>query len=173
MILETQRLILREMTETDFDALYAILSDAETMRHYPAPFDAARVHAWIARNQQRYAEHGFGLWTVIWKDTGELIGDCGLTLQNIDGEMLPEVGYHIRRDLWRRGFGSEAARAVRDWAFVHTEYDRLFSYMKHTNTASGAVAMAMGMRHIKDYPDPVNGTSRAFAISRAEWQKQA
>ena len=62
MQIETNRLILREMSPADFDALYAILSDAETMQHYPTPFDAEKVHGWIARNMERYRTDGFGLW---------------------------------------------------------------------------------------------------------------
>ena len=75
-----------------------------------------------------------------------MIGDCGITIQKIDGEMLPEIGYHIHKKYWRKGFGSEAARAVRDWAFAHTKYDCLYSYMKYTNLASYATAIAIGMK---------------------------
>ena len=124
-IIETQRLFLREMTAADYDALYAVLADADIMRHYPYAFDEARVRGWIERNVARYREYGFGLWAVCLKETGEMIGDCGLTLQNIDGEMLPEIGYHIRRDCQRKGYAKEAAAAVRDWAFGHTDYPAL------------------------------------------------
>lgn len=117
IILETPRLLLREYVPEDFNALYEILSDPETMRHYPAPFDARRVKGWIDWNLQNYAEYGFGLWAVGRKESGAFIGDCGITLQNIDGEMLPEIGYHIHKNCWRHGYGTEAARAVRDWAF--------------------------------------------------------
>ena len=123
IMLETQRLLLREYTSDDFDALYEIMSDAETMQHYPAPFDEARTRRWIEWNLENYAKYGFGLWAVVLKETGEFIGDCGITIQNIDGEMLPEIGYHIHKKYWRRGFAKEAARAVRDWAFQNTDYD--------------------------------------------------
>ena len=67
------------------------------MTHYPAPFDEARTRRWIDWNLENYMQYGFGLWAVVLKETGEFIGDCGLTLQNIDGEMLPEIGYHIHK----------------------------------------------------------------------------
>ena len=171
MRIETERLILRELTPEDFDALYEIFSDAETMRHYPAPFTAEKTRDWIARNRQRYGQYGFGLWAVVRRDTGECIGDCGLTLQEIDGETLPEIGYHIHKALWRRGYGKEAARAVRDWAFANTPYDTLYSYMKYTNAASYGTAIANGMKKIKEYPDPKNTLSYAYAITRAEWER--
>ena len=88
MIIETERLILREYTFEDFDSLYEILSDKETMEHYPAPFDEENVRGWIQWNIENYAKYGFGLWAVVLKETGEMIGDCGITIQNIDDELL-------------------------------------------------------------------------------------
>ncbi len=170
LIIETDRLLLREYTMDDFDALYEILSDPETMQHYPAPYDEARTRYWIEWSLENYAKYGFGLWAVVLKETGEFIGDCGITIQNIDGEMLPEIGYHIHKKYWRRGFAKEAARAVRDWAFRNTKYDTLYSYMKHTNIGSWSTAMANGMRKVKEYPDPKNTISYAFAITRSEWE---
>lgn len=167
MRLETDRLVLREMVPEDFEALYAILSDPETMWHYPAPFDAERVRRWIAWNRENYARYGFGLWSVLLKGGG-VIEDCGLTMQNIDGEQLPEIGYHIRRDHWRRGFAREAAATVRDWAFQNTDYDALYAYMKYDNIASMATARAIGMRKVREYPDPVNGISCVYRIAREE-----
>ena len=109
------------------------------------------------------------MWAVVLKETDNFIGDCGLTLQTIDGDLLPEIGYHIHKEYWRRGFGSEAARAVRDWAFEHTEYDCPYSYMKHTNIGSCSIAIENGMKKIKEYPDKKNGISYAYAITRKEW----
>ena len=170
-ILETERLLLREYVIEDFDALYEILSDEETMRHYPAPFDADRVRRWITWNLDNYQKYGFGLWAVVLKETGKLIGDCGVTMQNIDGELLPEIGYHIHKKYWRRGFAKEAARAVRDWVFANTEYDEIYSYMKYTNVASCSTAVANGMKKVKEYPDPKNTISYAYSITRDEWRK--
>ena len=116
-MIETERLLLREYTMDDFDALYEIMSDPETMQHYPAPFDEARTRRWIEWNIENYEQYGFGLWAVVLKETGMFIGDCGITIQNIDGDMLPEIGYHINKRYWRQGFAKEAAIAVRNWVF--------------------------------------------------------
>ena len=167
-ILETERLFLREMSMDDYGALYAVLADPAVSEHYPYTFDEARVRAWIERNMARYRENGFGLWAVCLKDTGEMIGDCGLTLQNIEGEMLPEIGYHIRRDRQRKGYAREAAAAVRDWAFAHTDYPALYSYCKYTNVASFRTAESIGMRFDREYPDGANGITHVSAIRRED-----
>ena len=166
MILETERLYLREYTPEDFDAIYAILSDPETMQHYPAPFDAERVRGWIAWNLDNYRRYGFGLWAVVLKETGAFIGECGVTMQQIDGETLPEIGYHIAKQHWRRGCAKEAAAAVRDWFFRHTDCNAVCACMKHTNTASYRTALSIGMQKKKAFPDPVNGVSVLCMIDR-------
>ena len=169
-MIETERLYLREYTTDDFDALYEILSDPETMRHYPSPFDRERTENWILWNLGNYEKYGFGLWAVVLKETNGFIGDCGITIQDIDGEMLPEIGYHIHKKYWRRGFAKEAARAARDWAFRNTPYDAVYACMKYTNAASCSTAAACGMRKVKEYPDPKNTVSFAYAITRTEWE---
>ena len=157
------------MDMDDYDALYQVLADPDSMQHYPYTFDEARVRDWIERNQKRYCENGFGLWAVCLKETGEMIGDCGLTLQNINGEMLPEIGYHIRRDRQRMGYAKEAAKAVRDWAFRNTDHPALYSYCKHTNTPSIKTAEAIGMRFDCEYPDAVNEITHVSVILRKDW----
>ncbi len=170
MITETKRLILREYNFEDFDTLYEILSDKETMEHYPKPYDEKAVRGWIQWNIENYDKYGFGLWAVVLKETGKMIGDCGITIQNIDGDLLPEIGYRIHKNYWRNGFGSEAARAVRDWAFENTEYDRLYSYMKYTNVASYSTASAIGMKKVKEYHDEINRVLYVYAITREDWK---
>lgn len=168
IIIETDRLFLREMNMDDFDALYAVLGDSEIMQHYPYTFDEERVRSWIERNMNRYIENGFGLWAVCLKETGEMIGDCGLTLQNIDGEMLPEIGYHIRRDCQKKGYAKEAAAAVRDWTFANTDYPAIYSYCKYTNEPSYKTAEAIGMHFEKEYPDEANKITHVSVICRED-----
>ncbi|MCR5848751.1 MAG: GNAT family N-acetyltransferase [Lachnospiraceae bacterium] len=169
MILEIERLFLREMDPDDFDALYKVLADPEIMMHYPYDFDEKRVRDWIERNMNRYRENGFGLWAVCLKETGEMIGDCGLTLQNIEGKMLPEIGYHIRKDCQHKGYAKEAAAAVRDWAFENTDYPSLYSYCKYTNVPSYKTAEAIGMHFEKEYPDEANEITHVSVIHRKDW----
>lgn len=169
MQFETCRLLLREMTESDFNALYAVLADSDIMQHYPYTFDKARVLGWIECNIERYSIFGFGLWAVVLKETGEMIGDCGLTMQLINGTIKPEIGYHIAKVHQRKGYAKEAAMAVRDWAFTNTPFNTLYSYMKSTNVPSAATAKANGMKKIFEYTDGENELTSIYAITRSQW----
>ena len=129
-MLTTERLILREMNHNDFDALYRVLADSDIMRHYPHTFDEKRGRFWIDRNLERYRVLGFGLWAVTLSDTGEMIGDCGLTMRNVNGFIRHEIGYHIARVHQKNGYASEAARgsrlrvqgdAVQEYLLLHEE----------------------------------------------------
>lgn len=169
-LLETGRLFLREMTPDDFAALYTILADSDIMQHYPYTFDESRVRHWIDRNIERYKTDGFGLWAVCLRETGEMIGDCGLTLQNIHGQIQPEIGYHIAKAHQRRGYAKEAAQAVRDWAFENTGFDMLYSYMKSTNLPSIATAKANGMTFLEEYTDSEGEQTVVYGINRRIWK---
>ena len=165
-MIETERLILREYKREDFDALYEIMSDPQTMEHYPAPFSQEKTCGWIEWNLDNYKKYGFGLWAVVLKETGQFIGDCGITIQNIDGQALPEIGWHINRKFQRKGYAKEAASAVRDWAFANTDYPALYSYCKYTNAASIKTAESIGMKFLKEYPDEVNKITHVSVIKR-------
>lgn len=171
LIIETPRLILREMTQDDFSALYAVLADSDIMSHYPYTFDENRVRNWINCNIERYNTFGFGLWAVCLKDSGEMIGDCGLTMQNINGSISSEIGYHIRADKQRQGYASEAAIAVRDWVFENTPFNRIYSYMKSNNLPSQKTAMAYGCHKLCEFIDRENESTSVYEITRQDWEK--
>lgn len=144
-ILETPRLRLRKFTLEDSTALARVLSDPETMRYYPAPIDFAGVEQWIERNCRRYQDDGVGLWAMEVMSNSELIGDCGIIVQQVEGERLYEIGYHLRRDLWHQGLATEAAIACRDWAFAHLKTERVISLIRPDNLPSQRVAERNGM----------------------------
>lgn len=171
MQLETNRLILREYTRADFDDLYEILSDEETMMHYPKPFDESKVKSWIEWNIHNYDVFGFGLWAVVLKENGQMIGDCGITMQNINGKIKPEIGYHIHKKYQRQGYASEAAIRCRDYIFKHTPFNKIYAYMKYTNVGSYSVAIKNGMKLIEEFEDPINTITKVYAINREEWEK--
>lgn len=145
MILETERLYLRELEQEDFPALCKILQDEKTMYAYEGAFSEEEVQEWLDRQLARYKKYGFGLWAVIRKESDELIGQCGLTMQPWkDGEVL-EIGYLFRRDCWHRGYAAEAARACKQYAFETLGAKEVCSIIRDTNTASQNVALRNGM----------------------------
>lgn len=128
------------------------------------------VRNWIIKNINRYENFGFGLWAVVLKETGEMIGDCGITMQIIKNEIKPEIGYHIRKDCQRKGYASEAARACRDWAFTNTPFKTMYSYMKYTNIGSYSTAIANGMHQVDEFEDEINKITKVYAITKEEWK---
>lgn len=159
------------MCEDDYDALYAVLADSDIMQHYPYIFDETRVRGWISRNIERYNIFGFGLWAVVMKDSGKVIGDCGLTMQNINGQIKPEIGYHIRKDCQRKGYAKEAATAVRNWTFENTPIQTVYSYMKSANVGSYSTARSIGMCKVDEFTDAENKSTAVYAIKRDEWER--
>ena len=144
-ILETERLALRELTEGDYADLCLILQDEETMYAYEGAFDDAEARDWLERQMARYKKWGFGLWAVVLKETGELIGQCGLTMQSWKDREVLEVGYLFRRAYWHQGYATEAARACKAYAFEVLKADEVCSIIRDTNTASWRVALRNGM----------------------------
>ena len=171
MILETKRLILRPITHADFDSWAEILTDPETMRFYASPYDRSGVQRWIDWTLSNYSRYGFGLWALILKETGEFIGDCGITMQNIHGQMLPEVGYHLNKRFHRQGYGSEAAAACVRWGFENRDFPALYSYMTSPNIPSRRTAMKCGMQFVEEYLDEVHELTSVYRITREAWQQ--
>ena len=144
-ILETERLRLRELSRADLDFVADMLGDAEVMRFYQKPLGRAEAEAWIARQTERYARDGHGLWLVEDRATGRPVGTVGLIAQVVDGAVEPEVGYLVHRPHWKRGYAAEAALAVRDHAFGALGKAHVISLVRPANLPSQAVARRMGM----------------------------
>jgi RimJ/RimL family protein N-acetyltransferase len=145
-ILTTQRLILREMSSVDLDDFAALLGDESVMRYYPRPKTRSEAQGWIDWNQRLDRDHGFGLWAVILRSTGEFVGDCGLTLQRVDDAEEIEVGYHVRASLQGNGYATEAASAARDFARDRLGLHRLIAIINPANQPSQSVARKIGLK---------------------------
>lgn len=145
MILATERLYLREMEQNDFNSLCKILQDEETMYAYEGAFSDIEVREWLVRQILRYQKWGFGLWAVILKETDEMIGQCGLTMQPWKDKEVLEIGYHLQRIYWHNGYALEAAKACKQYAFETLNAEEVCSIIRDTNTASQNVAIRNGM----------------------------
>lgn len=172
MILETQRLCMREMKQSDYAALCKMLQDEEVMYAYEHAFDDTEVQAWLDNQLKRYSNCGFGLWAVIWKETDEMIGQCGLTMQDCNNKQVLEIGYLFQKAFWHNGYACEAAIACKEYAFKILNADEVFSIIRDTNIASQNVAMRNGMnandKIVKHYYG-VDMPHLVYSIKRSQW----
>ncbi|MCI9565115.1 MAG: GNAT family N-acetyltransferase [Eubacterium sp.] len=145
MIFETERLYLREMNQSDFKALSKILQDEETMYAYEGAFNDEEVQEWLDRQISRYHKWDFGLWAVVLKETDEMIGQCGLTMQLWKDKEVLEIGYLFQRKYWHRGYATEAAKACKKYAFEVLDANEVCSIIRDTNVASQNVAVRNNM----------------------------
>lgn len=148
-ILRTQRLYLRELTKDDYADLCEILQDEETMYAYEHAFSDSEAQEWLDKQLMRYKNDGFGLWAVIDISSGEFLGQCGITWQNVDGKSVPEIGYLFKRKYWHKGYAAEAACGCREYAFKTLGFDRIYSIIRDNNYSSKNVAERNGMKVIK------------------------
>ncbi|MDE5781916.1 MAG: GNAT family N-acetyltransferase [Lachnospiraceae bacterium] len=145
MILETERLYMREMNQSDFNSLCKILQDEDTMYAYEGAFSDKEVQEWLDRQISRYQKLNFGLWSVILKENDEMIGQCGLTMQPWKETEVLEIGYLFNRAYWHKGYATEAAKACKKYAFEILKADEVCSIIRDTNIASQNVAIRNGM----------------------------
>jgi len=169
LVLETPRLRLRRFRDEDANRVFAIIGDRIAMQFYPKTFNRDDATQWIERNQRRYRQDGYGLFAVTLKNSEEVIGDCGIIKQNVEGETAMEVGYHFHRDQWGRGYATEAARACMGLAFQSFGADRVISLIRPENLPSRRVAERNGMkveREVMHYGLP----HLVYAITRGKFQ---
>lgn len=147
IVCETSRLILRKFNESDVDALLGFRGDPEVMRFSitgPDTREDIRTK-YLPSCLRRYARDGLGQWAVVRKSDGRCVGECGICVQEVDGEKEFEISYRMRRDDWGNGLATEAARACRDYGFTQAGLHRLISIIESENAASIRVAEKMGM----------------------------
>ena len=136
----TQRLRFREMREDDAAFVLDMFSDEQAQRFYGDISSLEIAGRWTAFMRKRQREHGHSLWMLEALDDGRRVGDCGLLLQEVEGEPLLEVGYHLHARERGQGFASEAARACLAHAFAETEAPFVGSLVHPDNGPSARVA---------------------------------
>ena len=157
VIIEINRLVLREMAQSDFPYLCKILQDDDVMYAYEGAFNDEEVQSWLDKQIANYKEYGFGLWAVILKENGIMIGQCGLTMQDYSGRKVLEIGYLFQKEYWHNGYATEAAIACKEYAFDKLDVQEVYSIIRDTNIPSQNVAERNGMtctdRLVKHYRD--------------------
>ena len=164
--LETPRTFMREILGNDLEFLLGMMSDPEVMRYYPHPYTEKEVRAFINRMRTRYREDGCGLWLLVDRERGEPLGRVGLLRQTVNGVDEFEIGYMVHRPFWRRGLASEAALAVRDYAFSEKKLPRVISLVRPENVPSQGVARKLGME-VVGRTESAGFEHHVYAVSRS------
>lgn len=150
-ILETERLLVRTWTPGDAEEGFRIWSDAEVMRYVGTGQPNATIEetrAWIGRMAAHHELHGFGFWAVVEKDSGQLVGSCGMGYQR-DGGLPIEFGYTLARSRWGRGYATEAASACLRYAFERLGFTELVASVDALNVASQRVLEKIGFKYLR------------------------
>lgn len=164
MILETERLILRKMTNDDFPALTEMLYDERVMYAYAHTFTEEEAKAWLQNQLRRYKEDGFGLWAVILKENEKMIGQCGITKQRILEKEVLEVGYLFNADYFHKGYATEAAIACKNYAFENLGANEVYSIIRDNNYPSQNVAKRNGMKEVGSFVKHYHGIDMPHII---------
>lgn len=167
-MITTQRLVLRKMGQADYTDLCKILQDEEVMCAYEGAFTDQEAQDWLNRQLTRYREDGVGLLAVILKETGEMIGQCGLTMQQWRDRRVLEVGYLFQKAHWGRGYAIEAARACKEYAFTALDAHEVYSIIRDTNIPSQKVAIRNGMTAVDRIVKRYRGVDMPHDVYRAK-----
>lgn len=144
--LETRRLFLRKFDNSDLDLLMPIMGDPEVQKFSPYGCeDRIGIQKFLDGCKLREARDGVTQYAIILKETNELIGDCGITIQQVDGISEYEIGYKLARKQWGQGYATEAAVACRDFGFEQKNIQRFISIIDPKNISSIRVAARVGM----------------------------
>lgn len=179
IVLETERLILRKITEGDAVLQDRVLNTPTVMKHLGGVKELHEIEAKHAKSMALYAREGFSFLMVIEKATGELVGHCGV--KRVDHPLAPnpgdhEIGWLIREDRWRRGLAHEAMLAVLEWAFGRVDAPFVVAITNGSNTGSWKLMEKLGMerRADLDFTDDQFGGETdpliQYAITREKWE---
>lgn len=167
VIIETERLVLREWEASDAEALFAFASDAETMRYIGdcRPWESvARAHAWLVRVRSSYAERGYGPWAVAERATGRVVGSCGFSFLPNLGEL--DFGYVFARDTWGKGYATEAARACLRYGFEELGFEEIPASVDPGHGASRRVLEKLGFEFRGLKRDEGDDEDSTFYVAR-------
>jgi ribosomal-protein-alanine N-acetyltransferase len=168
IILTTERLILRHLEPDDLDALYMLYRDPDMRQFYPdgtlTREDTQKEIEWFLHGHPLHPE--LGLWAIVDRKTGEFLGRCGLLPWNIEGTDEVEVAFMIRKERWREGLATEAARGIIKHAREVLGLKRLVCLVVPGNMASAGVAVKLGMAMEREFTDEF-GRSELYTLALA------
>jgi len=170
MKIETDRLIIRSVQETDFEPLATLWADPEVTRYMGGPRNYEEILKILIEDAQANPQPAFDLWPVIEKKTGEVVGDCGILEKDIDGRHKYEVVYVLAKSAWGKGFATELASSLKDYAFNELGLKRITALIDPDNVKSERVATKIGLRYEKNTVRPNGKEMRLFALDIEDCQ---
>ncbi len=147
MIIETERLDLRPWKESDREPFYQMCSDPEVMEFFPKTLNREESDAFVDKAMAAMDEQGWGLFAVEIRDTEEFIGFIGLNKPQFDAPFTPcvEIGWRLDKKYWKKGFATEGAQALLQFAFIKVDTDEIVSFTSKLNKPSIKVMEKIGM----------------------------
>ena len=144
-LFETERMIVRKLEETDVPALLQILSDPEVMKYSIRGIcDKDATTQFIKWSRECYITHEVGPWALIMKDSNILIGFCGVSPEEVEGQYEINLGYRLSRYYWNKGLATEATKAVVSYAFNEKGVKSIMAIVEPDNIASIRVVEKSG-----------------------------
>ena len=170
--LETERLVLRMFHEGDFEAFARIAADPEAARYLGNGLPLTRMEAWrgLAAQIGHWTLRGYGALAIEEKATGEFVGRAGFF--NPEGWPGFELGWVVARERWGRGYATEAARRLLDYAFADLGRDHVISVIQPENAASIRVAERIGER-IERRMELSGREVLIYGVDRDAWRARA
>ena len=170
-ILETEKLVIRKLTYGDFDKLSDILKDIDVMYAWEHDFSDVEVKEWIDRNISRYEKDETGYFSLIEKNTGELVGQAGLHYSIVNEKRILELGYIIMKKHWNKGYAFESAKALINFAFDILNEKEVYALIRPENTRSVKLAEKLGFVLVSSYLKYYNGKDMIHNIYILEKDK--
>lgn len=177
-VCESERVFLRPYTQADFAALHKIVSDKETMVAWGHGFSKKESEEWLEKQLAHYQQYGFGIWAIVEKQSGKIIGNAGLNHTEISlkgkTQKIVEIGYLLHRDFWGKGYGSEVARMCAKYGFETLGLEEVYCLIKEDNLSSLKVAKKLSMQKVGEYPKPYKGKKinhLVFKLDKNVWQE--
>ncbi|MGA9349190.1 MAG: GNAT family N-acetyltransferase [Anaerolineae bacterium] len=173
IILETERLILRRQRASDIASLTDLWADPKVTRYMGGPRDRDWLQSVFEETAQNpYAEQ-YDLWPVVEKETGQVVGHCGLLDKEVEGRTEIELNYILSPSVWGKGYATEIGQAIKQLAFEKMGVERLIALIEPENEASERVAVKIGMRLEKEVVRPGGALRKVYAIDVRDERKAA
>jgi len=146
--LRTERLLLRRWRQADRAPFAALNADPEVNRYLTGPLDRDASDDLVVRIEAGFELHGFGLWVLELRESGEFAGFAGLSVPPFEAHFTPavEVGWRLARPAWGHGYATEAGRAALEFGFGPAGLGEIVSMTAVGNVRSRAVMERLGMR---------------------------